>query len=182
VTCVPDPSPRPLPAGAADDSLCYWCQIPLDPGGDCPRCGRRQVRICFCGQDLAPDQEVCPNCNTEWRGVVKIRRRRRKRPIGGLELAGYIALGVFGALAVAALLSSAIGGLALKSAQGPDLPEPFTQRLALAMQTLQAAAAHLGANALDRLGGLAIFIIMGIVGGALGAAIYLYRERRFRHH
>jgi hypothetical protein len=138
--------------------------------------------MCFCGQDLAPDQEVCPNCNTEWRGVVKVRHRRRKRPIGGLELAGYIALGIFASLALAALLNSGIGLLASKDPQGRPVPESFGERLGRAAEYAQGAFGDLTDNALARLSGLAIFIIMGVVGGALGAGIYLYRERRFHHH
>jgi hypothetical protein len=162
--------------------VCYWCQVPLDPGGDCPECGRRQVRICFCGQELSPDQEVCPNCNTEWRGVVKVRRRRRKRQVGGLEMAGYVALGIFAALALAALLNSSVGGLALKSAEGTELPESFGARWALAVQTVQTAVESLSDNAVSRFAGLAIFIVMGLLGGALGAVLYLRREGRFHHH
>lgn len=110
-----------------------------------------------------------------------MRRRRRKRSVSSLELAGYIALGIFAALVVAAILHSSVGGLALKSAPGPELPESFPQRVALALQTLQTSAAEAGQNALRRLGGLAIFIVMGLVGGLVGALIYMHREGMLRN-
>jgi hypothetical protein len=159
---------------------CYWCRVPLDSDGTCPECGRRQVRVCFCGEEMAPGVDVCPACGADWRGVVKVRRRKRRRSADVLSMARYAAAGVLVALLLAALGNSIVNGLALRSATGTSLPEAPGDRLGLAWQTLARTSNAVASAFIERIGGAALFVAMGIVGGLVGILLYL-RNRGERH-
>jgi hypothetical protein len=172
---------RPVQEPVSPDT-CYWCRVPLDSDGTCPECGRRQVRVCFCGEEMSPGVEACPACGADWRGVVKVRRRKRRKTADLLEMLRYAALGVLVAMLTAALANSIISGLALRSAAGTDLPESPGERLGLAWHTLAKTAAAVGAAFVERIGGAALFLAMGIAGGLVGVLVYLrHRGDRHRH-
>lgn len=159
---------------------CYWCRVPLEADGTCPECGRRQVRVCYCGEELPPGVEVCPACGADWRGIVKVRRRKRRKTADLVDMLRYAAVGVFVAMLAAALGTSIVNGLALRSAAGTELPESPAERLGLAWQTLAKTATAVGSAFVERIGGAALFFVMGIVGGLVGILFYL--RHRSEHH
>lgn len=162
--------------GGPDPRLCFWCEAPVESDGRCPECGRRQTRICFCGHELRPGEDPCPSCGAGWTGLVKVvRRKKRRHAVNPAELIGYTALGVFVALLLAALVNALIGGLALKGAESAELPESPSERLGLAWHAVAEGFGDMTAAAVDRLGGVTPFVLVGILGGLLGILHYLRR-------
>jgi len=135
-----------------------------------------QTRICFCGQELLPGEDPCPNCGADWQGGVKVRRRKRRKTVNALDLLRYAAVGIFIALVLASILNSVIGGLALKSAESTNLPPDYAERLGLAWQTVSNTFEAMSYAFLERLGGTAPFVLMGIIGAMVGVLYYLRRE------
>lgn len=166
---------------ARDELECRWCDAPLDPDGRCPECGRMQTRICFCGQELLPDEDPCPNCGADWQGIVKVRRRKRHRRVSVLDAIGYAALGLLVAVGLAALANGIIGGLALRNQdiENTDLPQDPGERLGLALATVAKTAEAMSEAVSERIGGALVFILLGVFGALVGLVIYLHREGAF---
>jgi hypothetical protein len=111
---------------------------------------------------------------------VKVRRRKRRKTADLVNMLRYAAVGMFVAMLLAALGTSIVNGLALRSASGTDLPESVAERLGLAWQTLARTATAVGAAFVERMGGAALFLAMGIVGALVGILLYL-RQRSEVH-
>lgn len=168
---------------AAPDAECYWCRVPLDADGRCPECGRRQTRVCFCGEELYPDEDVCPACGSDWRGVVKVRRRKRRRSATVVDMLRYAGAGILVAVLLAALTNSAIGMLALRSAPGTQLPDSPGERLGLAWETIAKSVGAMVGAFLERMGGASIFVGFGLAGALIGVLYYLrYGGGLSSHH
>jgi len=159
---------------------CFWCNTPLADDGRCASCGRRQTRVCFCGEELWPDQELCPNCGADWAGVVKVRRRKRRHSVSSLGVLRATALGILIALMATAIINSVVGRLALDSAEGNALPEAPAERLGLAWKTVADTIAAMCEAFGSRVGGVAFIALLGLAGGLVGAFLYLRREGMFR--
>ncbi len=164
-----------------EELLCYWCEVPVSSDGRCPRCGRRQTRVCFCGQELWPGESVCPNCGADWVGMVKVRRKKRHR---GRSLKGalqFTALGIAAALGLTALANWVVDHFAEESVHEGPLPEAPAERLGLAWKTISDAA-HAGYAALTgRIGNEAFVFLLGLLGGILGLLFYLRRNGAYSH-
>lgn len=157
--------------------ICYWCHAVLREDGTCPECGRRQTRICFCGQELYPGEDPCPYCGADGTGVLKVRRRRRRKRVVGAEAIRYAAAGVFGAVLIGAVLTALVDRLALSSADSRELPSSLADRWGLAATTIHRFAGSLAATLDQRLGMLLPLLVLGILGGLIGLLIYLYHTR-----
>ncbi|MBP8951870.1 MAG: hypothetical protein KBI47_05735 [Armatimonadetes bacterium] len=167
------------PATPGHDELeCRWCDAPVGADGRCPECGRTQTRICFCGQELLPGEDPCPNCGADWQGIVKVRRRKRHRRVSALDALGYGAVGLLVALGLAALLNAVIGGLALRNetVESTELPQDLGERLGLALATIGKSLQGMSEAFSERIGGSVVLILLGLVGAVVGVVIYLHRE------
>lgn len=160
---------------------CRWCNAPVGADGRCPACGRMQTRICYCGQELLPGEDACPNCGAEWQGIVKVRRRKRHRRVSPLDALGYGAVGLLVALGVAALLNGVIGGLALQNetVESTELPQDLGERLGLALDTIGKTLQRMSESFSERIGGSVVLVLLGLVGAVVGVLIYLHREGAF---
>jgi len=166
------------PGQVAAGARCYHCGAVLAEGASvCPACGRRQTRWCYCGREIPVAEPTCPYCGADWSKAVRVRRRARRVGVDFRRLAGYIAAGILAAIFAAALLNSIVGALALRSLppEQHDLPDDFSSRFGLAMQTVGRNLAVVW----DRIAGLGgsfwsvlAIILVGAVGGA---CVYLWR-------
>jgi len=61
------------------ETYCYRCDAVLDPSKahTCPKCGRTQTRVCFCGERLRKDVAVCPKCETDWQMIEALEKAQR---------------------------------------------------------------------------------------------------------
>lgn len=125
---------------------------------------------------MLPGEDPCPYCGADSTGIIKVRRRKRRRGVSAREMLGYVAAGVFVALLLAAAVNSTVGSLALRSADSTELPEAPSERLGLAWHTIQETFSAMASACVDRLGGLVPFVLMGVVGGLVGVLYYLRRN------
>lgn len=164
--------------GTSAPARCYRCGAELPPEAMvCPRCGRRQVRLCYCGNYVPVTSPRCPYCGADWSLAFRVRRKSRSRKLNWKLLGAYTAAGALASIALAALTNSIVGGLAIRSlppGQG-GLPGSFTARLALAMQTVSRAFAYFGHRVARAGGGPGVAIAVVFSGALLGALFYLYR-------
>jgi hypothetical protein len=128
---------------------------------------------------LWPGEEVGANCGADWAGVVKVRRKKRRRSVSGSGILKHAALGIVIALLLTAIVSSVVGRLALESAEGAELPQTPAERLGLAWKTLTDLATGMTEAVLERGGGVVFILFLGLLGGGIGILFYIRREGAF---
>ena len=158
-----------------DGSQCYSCRTPLLANGKCPDCGRRQTRICFCGEELYPGEEPCPKCGAEWTATLKIRRRRRRRGVRSGELMGYGVAGIFVALLGTTFIYYVTGMLAQPAAGGTGSSPSFSERLGMASHAVREGLGRAWSSVAESFGGIAPFLVAALVGALVGVLYYLIR-------
>ena len=159
-----------------DTSYCIWCGAKLSEDGECKKCGRKQTRVCFCGQELLPGENRCPSCLAEWTGVVKVRRRHRRSSSDRNEMLFFIALGVFIALVLGAMTYSYIGKLAVASAPEGQLPDSVSERFDLAINTLNNKFGLMGEAVSGRTSAALLFIVFALLGALVAFFAYVWRH------
>jgi hypothetical protein len=157
---------------APADETCYRCRTRLEEGArHCPRCGRPQTRVCFCGNHIPITARACSHCGADWSQAARVRRRSHHARLDRATLGKYALAGGALALVVAALANMFIQHLAAKAlASGQALPRGFADKLHLARLgwpiVWQQLAPRLGslASALGlALGALALGALIGVV-------------------
>ncbi|MBC7289365.1 MAG: hypothetical protein H5T86_15255, partial [Armatimonadetes bacterium] len=95
----------------AGTARCYHCGAELSDGAHrCPRCGRRQVRLCYCGNYVPVTEPRCPHCGADWSLAFRVRRKSRSSRLNWKLLIGYSAAGALAAITAAAVTNSIVGG------------------------------------------------------------------------
>ncbi len=173
----------PDPSEVGEAGYCYRCGATLVEGDrNCPQCGRRQTRLCYCGKEIPVTAAACPECGADWSTAFRVRRKSKTRDFSWKVTAAYAALGALAMMVLAAFVNSIVGALAFHSlptgAEG--LPAGFVDRLSLAMSTLGHAFGTIAWH-LEHIGGGPIAALLLVVaGGAVGAVVYLYRAGALR--
>ena len=164
---------------APEELGCNWCAVPLDREGRCPQCGRRQVKVCLCGEELSFDQDLCPGCGADWNGVVKVIRRRRRNALSNMGVLQAAGVGVLVALVVTAITIAVVNKLAWESAEQSTLPESPVDRLGLAWRTVCVDFHDMGKAFRDHAGITMYLLLFGGVGALIGVFVYLRRVGAF---
>ena len=174
---------EPDPSEVDDDGYCYRCGATLVEGDrNCPQCGRRQTRLCYCGQEIPVTASSCPECGADWSTAFRVRRKSKTRDFSWKQTAAYAAIGALAMMTLAALINSIVGALAYHSLPvgASGLPAGFVARLGLALSTLgngfTGALWHL-----EHIGGGPVTALLLVLAGAVvGAVVYLYRAGALR--
>ena len=164
-------------------SKCYACGSSLPEGSTvCPRCGRRQVRLCYCGNYIPVTASTCPYCGADWSRALRVRRKSRSKKLSWKFLIAYASAGALIAIACAALVNSIIGGLAIRSLPPGQtgLPASFTARLALAMETIGRTFSQIGSKISSVGGGPGTILLIFFAGAATGALVYLHQAGQLK--
>jgi len=159
-------------------STCYRCGATLsEETQHCPQCGRRQTRLCHCGNAIPVTASECPYCHADWSAGLKVRRKSLSCQMSWKLLLVHAVAGSLVTVALAAMANSAVGALALRSLPPGQrgLPGAFSARFELALTTLGRGLSTL-LGKLTSIGGSPwiVFTIAG-TGAAVGAVCYLYR-------
>ena len=156
---------------------CYHCSQAIPEGSEvCPRCLRKQMRVCFCGQRIHATAAFCEFCGADWRRSVRV-HRRAKRQITWRMLLRAAAPGCGIALVAAVIANYMVDGLARRALTTTGgLPGSFSARLSLAFQALGEALGTVGAGVASHLGSLALLGGVALLGAAGGILFYLHRE------
>lgn len=156
---------------------CYWCSTPLPEGTRiCPECGLKQYRTCYCGTEILVTAPRCTNCGADWSASLRIRRKAKPRRPNYKSMLKSAALGSVIALVVAALLNAIVTGLARRSISGDQQITTITQKVGLAIDTIETILQTIGHHLAERSGGLIAAIVVIVVGAAIGALTYLSRR------
>jgi ribosomal protein L40E len=164
-------------------ATCYRCGAALPEGaGRCPQCGRRQTRLCYCGNIIPVTASECPLCHTDWSVAVRVRRRSRSEKCDLRMLAAYAIAGALATVALAAVVNSVIGALALRSlpAGHMGLPSSFGARVSLALTTVGRSISYVLSKLSSVGGGPWVAVIVAGSGALAGAAFYLHRIEALR--
>lgn len=154
---------------------CYRCdaQVPAD-ADVCPRCGRRQYRLCYCGNRIPVNVAECPHCGFDWSGSARVSRRKRRssrlKPGMLLKNAG-IGAGV--ALLLLGTANILLRYFARAGSGGGDVPAELFAQLDMAIAGVQGI---LGAwwEYAGRYRGQLLGVGIGLaIGGIIGAGGYL---------
>lgn len=161
---------------------CYRCGAALPPEHThCPRCGRPQYRVCYCGYRIPINAGTCPVCQADWSSAYRVRKKAHSRKVRPQKLGRYALAGA-GVAVIVALLANVVVTVLASSVlvEGQSLPSGIGDRLGLALQ----GAGQLFHRAYGRLltigGGLAPVLGVGLVGAAIGALVYLVRAEIIR--
>ena len=181
---VPDDDLKPAdPSAVSDAAHCYRCGAVLeDDSRNCPQCGRRQTRLCYCGQEIGVTASSCPHCGADWSTAFRVRRKTKTFEFSWKLTAAHAAVGALAAIIVAALANSLVGALAVRSLpQGAaGLPAGFLARLGLALATIGHAFTSLAYHIEHLGGGPLAALLLVVAGAAVGAVVYLYRAGALR--
>lgn len=172
-TLQPNPEEAPPP----EPLHCYHCSQAIPEGSDvCPRCLRKQMRVCFCGNRIHATAAFCEFCGADWRRSVRV-HRRAKRHITGRMVAQAAAPGAAIGLLVAVLANSFVDLLARRAlTTSTGLPGSFSARLSLAFQALGEAFGSLGQSLASHFGSLALLLGVAALGAVGGVLYYLHHE------
>ncbi len=155
---------------------CYHCGAVLDGAEVCPQCGRKQYRVCFCGERIPVNARVCPHCGADWSHSRRVRRKSRQQKLSYQQLARFAGLGALVAVVAAGLLHLIITGLAQRSLSPEQtLPASLLERMGLALHTIQQNLAKLGEGIMQWGGSVAVIAAVALVGAGVGVVIYLMR-------
>jgi RNA polymerase subunit RPABC4/transcription elongation factor Spt4 len=173
------------PAGKeiARPRSCYACGAPLEGEGlRCPRCGRRQMRTCYCGNLIPVTAARCPYCGADWSAAFRVRRRSARRKINWLVLAGYATAGALATIVLAAMTMAVVDSLALRSLPPGqlELPGSFAARAGLALRTVQRGVGRVTDKLASAGASLWAALAMPLLGALAGALIYLRRSGYLR--
>ncbi len=174
---------EPGPSEVSDAGYCYRCGAALLAGDrNCPQCGRRQTRLCYCGQEISVTASACPHCGADWSTAFRVRRKTKTREFNWKFTAAYAAIGALAAMTLAALINSIVGGLAVRSLPeaAAGLPAGFLARLGLALSTVGHAFTSLTWRIEHIGGGPTAALLLVLAGAAIGAGVYLYRAGALR--
>jgi len=176
---------------------CYYCHAPLE--GDkkvCSRCGRSQLRTCFCGHQIWYQDKVCPYCGVDWTRVRRRRHKSRHKRVDYKKMARYAGAGAVSAFLVTMLALFVVDVLAhyyvghykppgaggqVAAVAPPDIASAdFGQRLGMAKMAVGLIVRRVG----DKLGAIREELLFGLLVIALGAGAgslyYLAREGLLR--
>lgn len=171
------------PAEAQEAGHCYRCGAVLtEDSRNCPQCGRRQARLCYCGQEIPVTSPSCPFCGADWSTAFRVRRKTRNREFSWKLTAAYAAAGALAAIILAAFANSFVGALAIRSLPPgtTGLPASFLDRLGLAVTTVGRALGGLAYHVSHLGGGPTAALILVMAGAVVGAVVYLYRAGALR--
>jgi hypothetical protein len=156
---------------------CYHCEQVVPRGAEvCPRCLRKQMRVCFCGNRIHATAGFCEFCGADWRRSVRVHRRTKRRLTPQLLLRAA-APGCGIALLLAVVANQIVDGLARRAMEtNSGLPGSFSARLALALQALGEGFATIGHAVASHSGSLALLAGVALAGAAGGVLYYLHHE------
>lgn len=156
---------------------CYRCNTVLGGAEVCPQCGRKQYRVCYCGNNIPITTAVCPHCGADWSHSHRVRRKSRRNKLSYKELARFAIGGTFVALVGASVLNVIITGLAGQSLP-PDqgMPGSVAVRIVLALQTVWGGIAGSFWTVVGVAGGLGPILTVAVVGCTAGIVVYLVRS------
>ncbi len=161
----------------AQEEICYRCGDRLNVGErQCPACGRRQYRTCYCGAVLHKSLGACPTCGAQWPSRTA-RTARKRRPLRWRPLLSYAAGGAMAALLLSAVLAWLVGQAAGWAAarSGVPLPNGIGSRFVLVLHALGDVVAERVAAQAGDLGNAIAALVIVAVGAGAGTLLYLRR-------
>ena len=161
---------------------CYRCGEPIEAGEEhCPHCGRRLYRICFCGWRIPVNAESCPQCQADWSGTMRVRRKSRRHRFSSRRLGTYALVGAAAALVLAALCGWLVVKLAERALpEGKGMPAGFAEQMGLARQGAGKLVNTVGERLAGLGAGLGLAALILFVGALVGVLIYLVNEDLIR--
>ena len=154
---------------------CYRCGhvIPAD-AQRCPSCGRRQYRICYCGNRINVTLSSCPHCNADWSSSRRTRRtKHRSSKVQPGAVAKSAGIGALAALGMMGIFQVLVRYFARIGAETGDIPEAMSARMQMAAtgvhKVIEAWLNSIAARS-DALLGVGIGLL---IGAAIGVSIYL---------
>jgi len=140
----------------------------------CPACGRRQYRICYCGNRIPVNTAECPHCGADWSDSTRVKRKKsRSSRLNSAGLLRSAGIGAVIALVIAGLFNIFITYFAAIGVEGEALPDDFFGLLDMASVGLRRVAAAWWQAALTRRSSILAFAICVAVGAGIGAVASL---------
>ncbi len=154
---------------------CYRCGAELPADAEvCPKCGRRQSRVCYCGNRIPVTAAKCPYCEADWSGSARVSRKKsRSTRVKPRVLLKNAAIGAGIALLLLGMVNILIRYFARAGSGGGDVPAELFAQIDLAVAGVQGSLNRWWEHISSRSGqflGLAIGLL---IGGIVGAAGYL---------
>jgi ribosomal protein L40E len=163
-------------------SECYRCGATIGEGQEhCPQCGRPLYRVCYCGWRIPINAHRCPQCDADWSGAMRVRKKAHSHRVNPRRLGSYAVLGALAALALTALGGLLLGKLAERALpEGQPMPHALGERMALAWEGVEEVLSTIGRRLAALSGGLGLVLLILLMGAAVGALIYLAHEGLLR--
>ncbi len=156
---------------------CYKCDAALEGAEMCPQCGRKQYRVCYCGEKIPVAARVCPYCGADWSHSHRVRHKSRSSKLDYKKLARSAGLGALATLVAAGLTNIVITSIARRSLSSHQvMPSSFLARVELALQSLGQTTIGAMQRAIDMGASLVWVFIVILIGAGLGAVTYLARS------
>jgi ribosomal protein L40E len=165
-----------LAAEEAETVSCYRCGADVSPDARvCPECGRRQFRLCFCGDEIRRSVARCPRCGTDWSKIQRRRHRRSRESFRWRQLARYGSFGAGLALAVSLFAMWTYQGLEGRAVAYYGGASHASPSPGLVLSYLGAKASRLVEGIGDGAPAVGHAFAICLVGALAGAFVYLWR-------
>lgn len=177
-----DAETEPSENGTKDTRICYRCgaRLPAD-ATRCTNCGRKQTRICYCGNEIPVTALECPYCGADWSNARRARRKRTKsRRIKPRELAKAAGVGALASLLVLFVANILISHLAGYAANPAAPLAGYPQRLGYAYEGIIKLGSSIGQTLVSHQGTLLVAGLGLGLGAILGAVLYMMRVGAIR--
>ena len=154
---------------------CYRCgHLMAADARKCPACGRRQYRICYCGQHIDVTAAECPHCGADWSASRRTRRsKQRSSTIKPAAMAKSAAIGAAVALALMGISQILVRYFARIGADAGVVPVSMSEKLSLARVGVHKVAMFWVESISSRSDALLGIGIGLLVGAGIGVTLYL---------
>ncbi len=154
---------------------CYRCGAEMAGDAErCPECGRRQYRICYCGNRIPVTAAECSHCGADWSGSTRVTRKKtRSSSVKPRMLLKNAGIGAGIALLVLGIANILVRYFARAGSAGGDVPPELFAQIDLAIAGVQGIMGTWWER-VARHGGQLVGVGIGLlIGGIAGVGWYL---------